>query len=409
MVAAMKRVVAGAADQRITAIVAMDCVVARTGTDRFTRRRTMYRVVPIGAAFRDDACPERAHAPDGAVVEGDLLDPVVPMVVQGIPQGDLIVGAGEAQHHVVAAGRGAHDRHVVGRIAVDQQAVGVVAAFVGNIVHTVAAGEHIGVRAVLTLQPVVAQAADQRVVAVGARQGVVAQATVDHVVGREADDGVVASGLRLRDQDWADGSHAPNRAVVEHDLFDAPIAAVVQRVPDRDLVAGAHEGQNQLILDATSIPVRLGDQHLVRRVAVDQQAIGVVAAGIGNVLHPVAAGEHIGVRAVLALQPVVAQAADQRVVAVAAPQVVVAQATADHVIGYEAGDRVVAIGLGLADQALSEGSHAPDCAVVENDLFDAPVTAVVQGIPDRDLVVGSGEGQDQLVLDTVAIPVDLRH
>ena len=181
-------------------------------------------------------------------------------------------------------------------------------------------------------------------------------------------DGVVAVGLRLDNQPGPEGAHAPDRAVIEYDLLDPPIATVVQGIPDRDPIVGSVEGQDQIVLDTVAVLGGSAHHHVVRRVTVDQQAIGVVATAIGDVVRAVAAGEHIGVRPILAQQPVVVQAADQRVVAVAAIEVVVAGAAVDLLAQHAASQVVVACRPVLDGHQGGAGDHVVGIQAQGGDL-----------------------------------------
>ena len=305
----------------VRARAAFEQVVAEPAADIVTLAgvRTGDRVVAVGRHPAEIGLPDVGLVPNRPVVEDNPLDAlvvgliddeegVVGVAVEGeeyprADAGDVDVGGGDArtEKQLVRVGRVA--LAVVDLVVAVAKVVVVVVGALGSAVHVVGAG--------------VVEVED-----VGTARSVV-----------HADR--LHKGQQVR--------FGPDRAVVEHDLFQA-LRSRVKLLTDVDQVA-AGDPKNHVLAVAAR-----GRDHDVGRgdAGTEHQAVDI--GGRAVVVDPVVAlaqRDHVAVRAAAALQPVVTGAADQGVVAAPAKDAIVAAAARDRLAIVEALDHAGAGGLRL--------------------------------------------------------------
>ncbi|MDT4844459.1 hypothetical protein FQZ97_784190 [compost metagenome] len=221
----------------------------------------------------------------------------------------------------------------------------------------VATGKEIRVGAVAADQPVDAEAARQRVVAI------------------EGGDGIVAIGLPAGKQPRLDVGNRPRRAVVEADLFDLILGALLQRVQERQTVLCAGKTDDE----AVGRNRRALEDDLGWEIAGDAHDIGIVPAVVLDRILPVATGKGIGVTAI---------GADKRIVA---------EAATERIVDIEGDDTIARRRLPASKQAGLDICDRPGGAVIETDLLDLVLGALFQRLSDCQAVVGAGETDDEAV------------
>ena len=276
--AARQLVVPEATDQRIGDIRSGDVVI--------THRRLL----------RHEPRLDVGNRPRGAIVESKSFDLVEGIVVEGVDDAQQVGIAIETQLQRQRVVECSHQLDFARQIT--PQADGVVAAetVVFDGVVAVVAAVDVKVAAVAAKEPVVAEAAGQRIGAV------------------EADDDIVEQRVRLGDEHPFHIGDGPDRAVVELEALDLVAAIAVQRIDDAQCVGTAGKADQQ------GVPGIEWDSqlHVGRRVADQAHAVGVTEPVIFDAVAAVTAGEYVRVATVGAAELVVAAAADHDVGARAA-------------------------------------------------------------------------------------------
>ena len=224
-----------------------------------------------------------------------------------------VVVAGTAVESVVA---GISVEMVVVLVAL--QAVGIVATVQGVVAQP--ALEHIGT--IAAAQVILANTAIQRVIATFTAQGVMAIAAGQAIRRGIAGEAVVARRADLHL--GLDRGDVPGRSIDELDSFDrvGRSGILVEVARDTQLVIGALDADDQVTATARQHHVRHGDASpQLDRVGVDAQGIGIVVA---DRILTIATAEQVDVGPVTAGQPIVARATIERVIAGIAVEVVVA-------------------------------------------------------------------------------------